>query len=110
MTETQMEFKRRLREQAEKLFSIARELEDMSNEASVQWAESETDSEGETFWNDMKNNLEGLISDLDDTYNSLDEVVDDEESMLHQHEEEEISDEEYKEFEELLKEIDEEDE
>lgn len=107
MAEAQLEFKRRLREQAEKLFALARELEDMSSEASTQWSEAESNSEEETFWNGMRESLEDVVNGLDDAYNELDEVVDDEDSMPHRHEQ--LSDDDLEDFETVLDELEKED-
>ena len=91
---TKEEFLLRKQELADKLFDLARGFEELMDEAN--------NLDDENYWDDMQFSLEDVVNTLDDTYSDVDEA--EEESSLS-----DISDEDVKEFEDLIDELEKED-
>ncbi len=70
------EFKRQKQRIADRLFELARDLEELEDEANEIWL-STADEEESEYWNNMKNDLEDKVSWLDDIYSELDETEED---------------------------------
>ncbi len=70
------EFKRQKQRIADRLFELARDLEELEDEANEIWL-STVDEEESEYWNNTKNDLEDKVSWLDDIYSELDETEED---------------------------------
>ncbi len=98
---TKEEFLLRKQELADKLFDLARGFEELMDEARNNYEEA-NNLDDENYWDDMQFSLEDVVNTLDDTYSDVDEA--EEESSLS-----DISDEDVKEFEDLIDELEKED-
>lgn len=87
---TKEEFLLRKQELADKLFDLARGFEEANN------------LDDENYWDDMQFSLEDVVNTLDDTYSDVDEAEEESSSS-------DISDEDLKEFEDLIDELEKED-
>lgn len=98
---TKEEFLLRKQELADKPFDLARGFEELMDEARNNYEEA-NNLDGENYWDDMQFSLEDVVNTLDDTYSDVDEAEEEPSSS-------DISDEDMKEFEDLIDELEKED-
>lgn len=98
---TKEEFLLRKQELADKLFDLARGFEELMDEARNNYEEA-NNLDDENYWADMQFSLEDVVNTLDDTYSDVDEAEEESSSS-------DISDEDVKEFEDLIDELEKED-
>lgn len=98
---TKEEFLLRKLELADKLFDLARGFEELMDEARNNYEEA-NNLDDENYWDDMQFSLEDVVNTLDDTYSDVDEAEEESSSS-------DISDEDVKEFEDLIDELEKED-
>lgn len=98
---TKEEFLLRKQELADKLFDLARGFEELMDEARNNYEEA-NNLDDENYWDDMQFSLEDVVNTLDDTYSDVDEAEEESSSSV-------ISDEDVKEFEDLIDELEKED-
>ena len=98
---TKEEFLLRKQELADKLFDLARGFEELMDEARNNYEEA-NNLDDENYWDDMQFSLEDVVNTLDDIYSDVDEAEEESSSS-------DISDEDVKEFEDLIDELEKED-
>lgn len=98
---TKEEFLLRKQELADKLFDLARGFEELMDEARNNYEEA-NNLDDENYWDDMQFSLEDVVNTLDDIYSDVDEAEEESSSS-------DISDEDVKEFEDLINELEKED-
>lgn len=98
---TKEEFLLRKQELADKLFDLARGFEELMDEARNNYEEA-NNLDDENYWDDMQFSLEDVVNTLDDTYSDVDEAEEESSSS-------DISDEDVKEFKDLIDELEKED-